>query len=152
MKKLYLILFSLVMFTGCSVDDDSPQTTYELAEIVANDLPAEFEFEETYQITVTYILPSQCHTFFGLDARRGASEGEERRTIYVAAIAAQRGSECTGSTGGNQGTANFSLRIDEEDDYTFKFLVGEEDGEPVYQTIVVPIAGEDDITPAGEGS
>lgn len=146
MRKLFLTLFSLVLLTGCSVDDDSPQITYELAEIVANDLPAEFEFEETYEITVTYVLPSQCHTFFGLDARRGASEGEERRTIYVAAIASQQGTECSSSTGGSQGTANFTISIDEEEDFTFKFLIGENNGEPVYETVVVPIAGEEEVT------
>lgn len=144
MKKLVFILFSLVLLTGCSVDDDSPQITYELAEIVANDLPDEFEFGETYEVTITYILPSQCHKYFGLDARRGGPEGEERRTIYVAAIASQEGTECSDTTtGGSQGTAKFSISIDQEDEYTFKFLIGENNGEPVYQTVEVPIAEED---------
>ncbi|MCM8569593.1 hypothetical protein NE848_09390 [Gramella jeungdoensis] len=141
MKKLVFILITILAMTGCSVDDDSgPRVEYELAEIVANDLPDEFEFGKTYEVTVTYILPSACHSFAGLDARREGNVGEERRIIYVSAIAAiQLDSNCDDTVGGDQGTSKFTINIDEEEDYTFNFLVGEAGNEPVYNTVVIPV-------------
>ncbi|MCG9971366.1 hypothetical protein [Christiangramia crocea] len=140
MKKLVFILFTFIAFTSCSIDDDSPRIEYELAEIVANDLPDEFEFGETYEITVTYILPSACHNFAGIDARREGNVGEERRTIFVSAISAIRlDDNCDDTVGGDQGTSKFTIPIDEEEDYTFKFLVGEVNGDPVYDTVVIPV-------------
>ncbi|MDX1542831.1 MAG: hypothetical protein R3214_02720 [Christiangramia sp.] len=140
MKKLVFIFITFLALAGCSVDDDSPNFEYELAEIVANDLPDEFEFGKTYEVTVTYILPSACHSFAGLDARRKGNVGDERRIIFVSAIASiQLDSNCDGTVGGGQGTSKFTINIDEEEDYTFKFLVDETGGEPVYETVVIPV-------------
>ncbi|MUP45177.1 hypothetical protein E0K83_05395 [Gramella sp. BOM4] len=140
MKKLVFILMAVFAVTGCSEDDDALNVTYELAEIVANDLPEEFEFGEVYEVTVTYVLESRCHQFIGLDAQRGNAVGEDRRQIYVAAISIlDQDAACDTSIGGEQGTAKFSITIDEEEEYTFNFLVGESNNEPVYQTVVVPV-------------
>lgn len=140
MKKLVFVLMAAIAFTGCSVDDDGPELSYELAEIVANDLPDEFEFGETYEVTVTYILPSDCHDFVGLDPKREGNVGDKRRTIFVSAISVTEvNSECDSTIGGDQGTSKFSILIDEEDSYTFNFLVGQEGGEAQYETVVVPV-------------
>lgn len=140
MKKLVFILFAFMALSSCSVDDDSPRIEYELAEIVANDLPDELEFGETYEVTVTYILPSACHTFAGLNASRGGNVGADRRDIYISAIAAiELDSNCDDTVGGGQGTSKFTITIDEEEDYTFYFLIGESGDEPVYDTVVVPV-------------
>lgn len=140
MKKLVFVLMAAIVFTGCSVDDDGPELSYELAEIVANDLPEEFEFGESYEVTVTYILPTDCHDFVGLDPRRESDSGDKRRNIFVSAISVtEMNSECDTTIGGDQGTSKFSILIDEEGSYTFNFLVGEEGGEAVYETVVVPV-------------
>lgn len=140
MKKLVLVLMAVIAFTGCSVNDDGPELSYELAEIVANDLPNEFEFGESYEITVTYILASECHDFVGLDPKREGSVGDKRRNIYVSAISVTEvNSTCDSTLGGDQGTSKFMILIDEEGSYTFNFLVGEEGGEPQYETVVVPV-------------
>lgn len=141
MKKLILILVAALTVTSCSIDDDGPNFEYDIAEIVANDLPNEFEMGETYEVTVTYLLPSDCHNFAGVDARRAGSTGEDLRTIYVAAIAAiELGTTCDDSVEGDEGTTKFSITITEEEDYTFKFLIGEAGGEAVYNTVVIPVA------------
>lgn len=140
MKKLVLVLMAVIAFTGCSVDDDAANVEYELAEIVANDLPDEFEFGESYEVTITYVLPSDCHDFAGIQATREADQGDKRRNIFVSAISVTEvNSECDTTTGGDQGTSKFSITIDEEDSYTFNFLVGEEGGEAQYETVVVPV-------------
>ena len=141
MKKLVFIFMVVFALTGCSIDDDNmPNISYELAEIVANDLPDELELGEVYEVTVTYVLPSTCHDFFGLDARREGAVGDERRNIFIAAVSTINEDEnCDTTTGGETGTSKFSITIDEEEDYTFNFLIGENNNEPIYQTVVVPV-------------
>ncbi len=153
MKKLVFILMTFLALTGCSTDDDSQNVSYELAEIVANDLPDQFELGRVYEVTVTYILPSQCHDFVGLDARREGTSGDARRNIYVSAISlTEINNDCNSTIGGNQGTSKFSITIDEEEDYTFYFLVGENDGEGEYDTVTVPVVEDADATPTPSNS
>ena len=145
MKKLVFILFAVFAFAGCSDDDDALNVTYDVAEIVANDLPESFELGKIYEVTVSYVLPSRCHQFLGLDAQREGVTGESRRNIFVAAIAVRDGNvDCEDTTGGSLGTSKFSITIDEDEDYTFNFLVGEENDEPVYTTVVVPVLDPDE--------
>ena len=154
MKKLVFILMTFITVVGCSTDDDSQDVSYELAEIVANDLPDQFELGRVYEVTVTYILPSQCHDFLFLDAHREGISGEERRNIYVSAISTtELDNNCdTTIGGGGQGTAKFSITIDEEEDYTFYFLVGENNGEGEYDTVTVPVVEDGDATPTPSNS
>ncbi|TBW27783.1 hypothetical protein [Gramella sp. KN1008] len=140
MKKNVFILFLALSFTSCSVDDEGPSFEYDIAEIISNNLPDQFELGETYEVTVTYSLPSACHNFAGIDARRAGNTGEDVRTIYVAAIAAiELGTSCDDTVEGDEGTTKFTIPITEEEDYTFKFLIGEAGGEAVYETVVVPV-------------
>lgn len=138
---VFLAVFAM---TGCSEDDDALNVSYQAAEIVDNDLPESFEFGKIYEITVSYVLPTRCHQFLGLDAQREGVTGDARRNIFVAAIAVRdENVDCEEGTGGNLGTTKFSLTIDEEEDYTFNFLVGEENDEPIYETVVVPVIDTD---------
>ncbi len=148
MKKLILPLLALMLFSGCSVDDVNEDFYYELAKITNNDLPQQFEIGKTYQLTIGYILPSHCSTFAGIDARRAGNSGDLRREIYVAAIGMSRlGNNCDENVPGTTGSAKISILVDEEEDYTFKFWIGEDASEnPVYETVVIPVQ-EADITP-----
>lgn len=148
MKKLFFFFLTLILFSGCSVEDNNEDFYYELARVTNNDLPEQFEVGKTYQLTIGYILPSQCSSFAGIDARRAGNSGDQRREIYVAAIGRSRiGNECNDDVPGTPGSSRISILIDEEADYTFKFWIGEDASEnPIYETVVVPV-GEADITP-----
>ena len=142
MKKLVLILLVIAGLSSCSInDDDIPNITYELAEITANDLPENFQLGETYTVTVDYVLPSQCNSFAGIDARRGGNVGEERRNIYIAAVSQFVDSiECDSEATGNTGSGTFSITIDESEDFTFYFWTGVSDtNEPLYEEVTVPV-------------
>ena len=142
MKKLVLILLVITGLSSCSInDDDIPNITYELAEITANDLPDSFEMGKTYTVTVDYILPSQCNSFAGIDARRGGNAGDERRDIYIAAVSQLvTSAECDAETTGNSGEGTFSITIDESKDFTFYFWTGVSDtNEPLYDEVTVPV-------------
>lgn len=141
MKRLFFVLMTLISLSSCSVDDDAPNTTFELAEITGNNLPDEFIFGDTYNVTVDYILPSECNTFSGISAQRGGNSGESRREIYVGAVTSFINSNnCDEETPGNEGSGSFPILIDETEEYTFYFWTGvDSSNEPVYTEVVVPV-------------
>ena len=142
MKKLVIILLSIVTLSSCSInDDDSPIIEYEIAAITGNDLPDTFEFGKSYTITLEYALPSQCHSFAALDAKRASNTGEERRQIYVAAVSAFiSNAQCNEDVVGNTGSTTFNILIDETEDYKFYFWTGLDAAEePVYTEVTVPV-------------
>ena len=142
MKKLFLILMAAVTLSSCSTnDDDGPTISYELAEITGNDLPDEFERGETYTVTLAYVLPSECSTFAGIDARREGNTNEKRRNIYVAAVSSfVDNGECNAETNGASGTSTFSFLIDDTEDFTFYFFTGFDDtDQAIYDEVTVPV-------------
>jgi hypothetical protein len=140
MKKLVAVLFTFIL-VGCSLDSDEPNTYYELAEITGNDLPEEFVFGKTYEVTVNYLLPTECNVFQTIDARRGGNTSEERRKIYVSVISSVVTSDsCDRDFPGSAGTSNFSLTIDEREAYTFYFWTGASGTEPVYNEVTIPVS------------
>lgn len=146
MKKIALILMALVTLNSCSISDDNgPRINYEAAEITDNTLPEEFELGKNYTITITYKLPSQCHTFATIDARRAGNTGSSRREIYVAAISSfEANSNCDDSTDGSTGTSTFSIIIDENEDYKFYFWTGiDAADEPIFEEVTVPVVDVD---------
>lgn len=142
MKKLIFIVVATLMFAGCSLDSgEEINTTYALAPITSNDLPESFEINKTYEVTVTYQLPSECYTFNTLDARRKGNTAEERTKIYVGAVSmVDLSSNCDDTTEGASGSSKFSIFIDDDQDYTFNFWIGKDStGEPQYESVVVPV-------------
>lgn len=141
MKRSFLVLMTLITLNSCSIDDDAPNINYELAQITGSNLPDEFVFNETYNITVDYILPSECHNFASIDARRAGNTAEDRSKIYVGIVSAiVSGSICDENTSGDSGSSSFSLFIDELDEYTFYFWTGiGSNNQPEYTEVVVPV-------------
>lgn len=148
MKKTLFLLMSVLVLTGCEIEDDGPTTVNVLAEVVDADLPETFEMGETYEIDITYLLPDACHLPMGLQASRGAMNGDARRDIYIAGVASRKAdqNECTLEDEDLEEVEELTIRIDEDEAYTFYLWTGfDEDDESVYTKIVVPV--EED-TPA----
>lgn len=141
MKRSFLFLLALITLNSCSIDDDAPNINYELAQITGNNLPDEFVFNDTYSITIDYILPSECHNFAGIDARRAGNTSADRRKIYVGVVSTvEVGSECEENGSGDTGSTSFSILIDELEDYTFYFWTGVgTNNQPEYTEVVVPV-------------
>lgn len=141
MKRLIFAFVALILFSSCSIDDDTTPTSYELAEITGNNLPDSFVLGETYSIEIDYVLPSECNTFAQVDARRAGSTGEERRQIYIGVITTINTSpNCDPNVPGEEGSSNFSITIDENEAYTFYFWTGTgANNQPVYTEVIVPV-------------
>mgnify|MGYP003111640820 CR=1 FL=1 len=152
MKKLVLLLFSafFLILSSCNIEDDGPRIATNFAEVTEIELPDFFERGKTYEIEVTYLLPSACHTAAGLEASRGSVEGSGRRDIYVAGVATydQNVVTCNRQSDDLEKTAKFSIGIDEEDPYTFYLWTGlDSDLESEFTVIEVPVISPGNSNP-----
>lgn len=146
MKKLALLFVCTLTLSSCEIEDDGPQMALAYAEVVSAELPESFEKGETYEIPVTFLLPSACHEAYGLRVERGAQHGEERRDIYIVGMASYDPSlgECPETDEDPEIETEFSITIDEDEAFTFYLWTGTDiDGEAIFDTIEVPVEDPD---------
>ncbi len=142
MRNFVFLFVMMLIFTSCSIEDDGTRIEYEFAEVTEADLPESFEKGKTYEIDITYVLPSACHTASGINAIRGSSTGVERRDIYVVGISSYNAiqTECNRDDENLERENSFSIHIDENDPYTFYLWSGlNEDLENQYNVVEVPV-------------
>jgi hypothetical protein len=144
MKKLmFLVLLGLFM-TSCSTDDNVPSVEYGLAPITDYDLPEFFEAGKSYDLKLTYQLPSTCHTFYSFD---GGREDESSQEIFIYAITAKHLDATNCDTEDpdltKEGTIrNFmvSANISEDEVFIFKLWTGKDaEGNPIFTDVEIPV-------------
>ncbi|WP_159433491.1 hypothetical protein [Flavobacterium cucumis] len=54
----------LFLFNSCELDD--PSFTVDVLPVASVEMPTEFVLGETYQITMKYFKPTNCHTSYGI--------------------------------------------------------------------------------------
>ncbi|MDT0649257.1 hypothetical protein [Autumnicola edwardsiae] len=150
MKKLTLLLVCAVTLWSCDTDDDGPNILFEHAQITDYDFPEFFEAGETYDIELTYELPSACHSYYTVNvSEEQVSDG---LNIYLGvytsfdpdlAVCDEEDEDLT------RDRTIEDLRIpttaDEGDIYTFFLLSGiDEDGEAEYIEVEIPVGAPED--------
>lgn len=133
------------LFTSCDIDDDGPGTATYLAEVTEVDLPEFFEAGKTYEIDVTYVLPSACHLDAGIDVKRGGNYSD----IYIVGVATAPANleECDEEEEDLEQTTSFSLTVDVNQPYTFYLWQGvDDDGKTIYTEIEVPVGEQEEDT------
>ena len=148
MKKLILLFVSSLILVSCDVDDDGPKTMSVFADVTDVELPEFFESGKTYDIDVTYLLPSACHTAAGIQAQRGTnSNGEDEfRDIYITGVATydanltECGKEAEEGELDRESTFEMTIGADEDEPYTFYLWTGvDEDDKNIYTEVIVPV-------------
>lgn len=138
MKRFMRICFavSFVLFSfSCSLNDDGPNFHFKALQITEAEVPESFELNQTYQITVTYILPDGCTGFSGFEV---ADADTTIRNVVVFGTVRTDQEACTTAVTEAQASFNFLCLYDET--YTFRFWQGEgADGEQEYFEVVVPV-------------
>lgn len=146
MKKIGFLLVLALIMNACSVDiEGDPLSIPVYAEVISIDLPQSLESGKSYDIEVTYKLPSACHFPAGLKVSRGSSIGDERRDIYIAGVATYQSDLTTCEREGIELEikADFSVIIDEEKPYTFYLWTGvDSEDKNVYTIIEVPVGDQ----------
>lgn len=149
MKKFALLFVCTLLLASCDIEDDGPVSVQVFAEVVDADLPEFFEQGKVYPIEVSYLLPDACHNPLGVQAVRGGDEGPLRRDIYLVGIAShpEGQDECDLESEDLVRKDSFSIRIDEDEPFTFYLWTGvDANQENVYTKIIVPV-GEAAPTP-----
>lgn len=142
MKKLLILAVCVFTFMSCELETDEPSLLPELAEVTAIDLPEFFVEGKSYNIEVTYVLPTACHIAQGLSATREAVYGSGRRKIFVAGVAAKEygAPECQKESDDLEKTGSFRLIVDEDMPYTFFLWTGvDATGKDLYTEVEVPV-------------
>ncbi len=68
--KYYLVIIAfigLISLNSCEISEDGLRVSYDVVAVDSVQLPATFNFGETYNIPVFYKKPSDCHVFEGFN-------------------------------------------------------------------------------------
>ncbi|MHA7942522.1 hypothetical protein ACJOV8_005585 [Formosa sp. 3Alg 14/1] len=78
MKKLLLLFVATLTLASCDTNDDySSNFTYGVIPTESADIPDDMEVGKIYRITVDYIRPTDCYSFYTLDYRRSTEDIED---------------------------------------------------------------------------
>ncbi|AEH00937.1 hypothetical protein [Lacinutrix sp. 5H-3-7-4] len=131
-KKILIFLIALIAFS-CDISDDTPNTYQELLPIESAIVPEEFQVSVTYEINLTYIKPTTCHSFKTLYYLKN---GNERTVAIISAIVDTN--DC--SELNTEEEVSFDFLPTELGSYVFKFWQGtDENAQDEYLTIEVPV-------------
>ncbi len=133
MKRVILILMMAFVGVSCSLDDDGANFDLATLPIKTAEVPEEFVFGGTYEITVTFDLPDGCHSFQSLFFQQN---GNERVVAINALIDLQ--AACTEAI--TEKSYTFNLTALQQNNYVFKFWKGlDNDGENIFEEVIVPV-------------
>ncbi|MFS4415372.1 hypothetical protein [Maribacter sp. 2307ULW6-5] len=138
-KKITLLgglLALLLLFGGCSLEDDGPNFHFATLEITGADLPESFVLSQTYRINFTYLRPDSCTFYDYPDVRK--PHGENTRNVVAIGLVRTDATDC--EVLNVEETASFDFSVIFEEPYLFRFFTGEdENGEPEYLEVTVPV-------------
>lgn len=137
MKRIFFVIFAVLMFVSCS-DDEGSDFHYELLATEDAVVPEEFEFGRIYDITVKYIVPDDCYIASDILYEYD----QTARNIAVISMVVDE-NDCE------------SLELEQElivrvhalqsSPYIFRFWQGEDDnGDPIYLVLEVPVVTHSD--------
>lgn len=141
MKKLLSLLFIvLLVVTACSTDDeDRIDFHVEFVPVLSVDLPETVTPGQTYEMKVTFNLPTDCHYFDGFYYM----PSENTRTVAVQTIVIED-MDCQTPIDGNaseQKSFNFYCSPGYQfENYVFKFYQGQDaQGQDQFLEVEIPI-------------
>ncbi len=134
MKKIALLLVTIITLASCSIQDDNPNYHLEVLPIETYTLPESFVYGQTYPITVTYKRISDCHNFEAFYYEKTGNT----RIIGVTASVLDR-DDCVPSDEIVEKTFNFVCTY--HGSYIFKFYKGEDaQGNNIFDEVEVPVS------------
>ena len=133
MRKI-IVYLSLILAFSCSLNDDAQDYHFEILPVESVIIPNEFVLGEVYEITLTYIRPSNCHAFNDIYYARELNE----RTVAIIAIVFTNNGNCEEIE--DELEATLSFKPTNNGSYVFKFWQGEDgNGEDQYLIVEVPV-------------
>jgi hypothetical protein len=140
MKK-YVLLFTVFtcLLSSCNIDDNSSFNYYlEVLPIESVDIPEQFTFGETYEISMTYFKHSTCYQFNDFIYE---INGNERTVAIVNTVYYGGDTNCVEEL--EEVTVSFDFIATGTETYLFKFYQGVDDeGSDQYYLVEVPVVIE----------
>jgi ABC-type dipeptide/oligopeptide/nickel transport system permease subunit len=131
-KKILILTVVIFSMFSCSVDDNN-NFEIETLPVKTAEVPDAFVFGNTYTLTITYDLPSNCHTFFELFYQH---EGSSR----IVAVNSLVNTNLACNDEVTEIEYSFEVRAIQVEDYTFKFWKGKDNsGNDIFEEVVVPV-------------
>lgn len=131
-KKIFFVIFAVISMVSCS-DDDSYEYHYELLPIEDAVVPDEFIYGEVYDLSVTYIVPSDCY----VNSDILYEYDYDARNVAVISLVLES-NDC--QTIDLEQELSFKVHALQKSPYIFRFWQGDdENGEPIYLSIEVPV-------------
>jgi hypothetical protein len=132
MKKLITLCLAIILFS-CNIESDEPNFNLEVMAIESVDVPLQFNFGQTHQISVTYTRPNGCYEFNDFIFQ---PNGNTRTIAVVDTVYFME--NCTEAT--EEATVSFDFLVLNNETYVFQFYQGEDDnGEDQYLIVEVPV-------------
>ncbi len=134
-KIVALFIFTICLSSCLNDDDAGINFSYELVPIEEVSIPDQFIRGETYEITVSYFRPSDCHSFSGFDYDRLSNE----RTVSVVNVVVND-RICENLEQTDLVNVSFNFLVGFEDSYVFRFWQGRNDqGENQFLVMEIPV-------------
>ena len=134
MKKFVLLTLVLLTLTGCSVDNNQPNYSYEVNPIDSYTIPTEFKLGETYEITLKFTRPTECHFYQGIYYSKDLNV----RTIAIQ-TAVDKNQACAQVVPA-QSEVTFNFLVTNTGSYIFKFYKGKDaNGVNQFEEVEVPV-------------
>lgn len=135
MKYLWIIIafIAAISITSCELPDEGLRVSYDVVAIDSVQLPATFNFGETYDIPVFYKRPTSCHVFEGFNITADLNI----RAISTVLARLDSGN-CVDENLTEEQTIRF--RAASNGSYVFRFFNGLDDNnDPIYLEYIVQV-------------
>lgn len=133
-KKLILLL--LVTIFSCDIEgrgNELPNFSLQVMFIESVDIPTEFNFGQSHEITVNYTRPNGCHEFNDFIFQ---PEGNTRTVAVVDTVYLDE--DCAQAE--EAASVSFTFVVSSLDTYIFQFYQGvDNNGEDMYLIVEVPV-------------
>lgn len=134
MKKIILLLFSVLLLNSCSLDGET--FAYEVLPVDSFEVPDSFVLGETYEIKVFYKRPTTCYEFNGFYYHKDLNI----RTIAVQTLVRTSGTcnEITDNMPPEE--VSFNFHVTSNGSYIFKFYKGKDaEGIDIFEEVEIPV-------------
>lgn len=132
MKKIFFVIFTFILFSSCSNEDDQV-LHHELLAIQDAIVPETFEYGKIYDITLKYIVPDDCYIYSDVLYEY---DNEARNIAVISTVIENKNCE----TIDLKDDLNFRIQALQDNTYILKFWQGDdENGEPVYLIKEIPV-------------
>jgi len=136
-KRLFFVIFAVVLFVSCS-DDDEVSNHYELLPVEDALVPEEFVFGEIYDLTVKYIMPDDCYISSDILYEY---DQDARNVAVISLVINENNCDVLDLEQG----LTFQVHALQPSPYIFRFWQGDdENGEPTYLIVEVPVVNLSD--------